>query len=119
MALLDQEKQKIQLMLGNTSSIMASGVVRLYLSSPNPKIDIHNPNNVLRTFPQLNDTQWCYTNVQGGLAFIRDRLEDTFLFQIYDLETFELRFEYELYYDMEYASLDPTTHTFGKYMIVF
>ncbi len=112
MSLLDHEKQKIQLILGTTSSIMGSGIVRLFLASPNPNIDMNNRNSVLETFPQLRDGKWCYTNVQGGLTFIRDRLDDTFMFQIYDLETFELRFEYELYYDLDYLSLDPLTHAF-------
>lgn len=67
---------------------------------------------VLNTFKGLNDRDWTYTNVMGACALVIDRTLDTFLFRIYDLESMELRFEYELYEDIDYKSIDEKFHVF-------
>ena len=48
----------------------------------------------------------------GALIFVIDREIDTFVFQIYDLYSFELRFEYELYEDISYKRLTEQFHCF-------
>ena len=48
----------------------------------------------------------------GAVVFVIDRSIDTFVFQIYDLTCFELRFEYELYEDIEYEELTKQFHAF-------
>jgi len=113
MSLMDSEKSALAKKVGSTASIMASSVVKLYLASPNPKANKKDPNSVLKSFPDLSDSQWKYTNVMGALVLVVDRVLDTFLFRIYDLEhPHELRFEYELYEDIEYKALDPQFHSF-------
>ena len=58
MSLTDAERSSLSKKVGSTASIMASSVVRLYLSSPNPKANKKDPNSVLRSFPDLSDSQW-------------------------------------------------------------
>jgi len=113
MSLQDSEKAALAKKVGSTASIMSSSFVKLYLASPNPKANKKDPNCVLKNFPDLTDTQWKFTNVMGALVLLVDRVLDTFLFRIYDLEhPHELRFEYELYEDIEYKALDPQFHCF-------
>ncbi len=114
MALHDDEKAKIAQILGVKCSIMASTVAKLYLSSPDPKLNKKaiSEDSLLFSFKNLTDKQWTFTNVLGALVFIIDRELDTFVFHIYDLTTFELRFEYELYEDIQYLELDKQFHAF-------
>ena len=112
MALRKSERQQIAELLGNTASIMSACVGRLHLASPDPDADMNKDDSVLHTFPSLSSREWTYTNVMGALIFVIDREIDTFVFQIYDLDTFELRFEYELYEDIGYRRLTEQFHCF-------
>lgn len=112
MSLTPVEKKRVTELLGNTASIMSSCVARLHLASPDPNADMAKDDSVLHTFPSLSSNDWTYTNVLGALIFVIDREIDTFVFQIYDLETFELRFEYELYEDISYERLTAQFHCF-------
>lgn len=112
MSLSNADRTRLQGLLGTTASIVASTVAQLHLSSPDPRANPRDPDSVLRTFPQLSEQEWKNTNVVGALVFVIDRAIDTFVFQIYDLVTDELRFEYELYYDIVYAELGKQFHSF-------
>ncbi|KAH9258185.1 hypothetical protein BASA81_003769 [Batrachochytrium salamandrivorans] len=113
MSLLDHEKSALAKKVGSTASIIITSVVRFYLASPNPKAKKNDPNSVIKNFPDISDRQWKFTNVVGALVLLVDRTLDTFLFRIYDLEgEHELRFEYELYEDIEYKALDVQFHAF-------
>lgn len=113
MSLLDHEKSALAKKVGSTASIIITSVVRFYLASPNPKAKKNDPNSVIKNFPDISDRQWKFTNVVGALVLLVDRTLDTFLFRIYDLEgDHELRFEYELYEDIEYKALDAQFHAF-------
>jgi hypothetical protein len=113
MSLSEAEKAAMAKKVGNTASIMISSVVRLYLASPNPKAKKSDPDSVLRSFPDLSDSQWKYTNVMGALVLVMDRTLQTFLFRIYDMDApHEMRFEFELYEDIEYKALDLQFHSF-------
>lgn len=111
MSVTADEIKKINKLLNDTSSVMVSGVARLYLASPN----LHNPklNETLLRFPNLNSNTWTRVPVQGAAVIVVDRSTGQVLLQIYDLYgEIKKRFEYELYYNMEYVSLDPGFHAF-------
>ena len=109
MSLFANELAKVQEAMGGTSSIMASAVARLYLSSPDPKQKSKKKeDSVLLSFPDVRSDQWLYTQVMGALVLSIDRSQQgSFFFQIYDLETYEMRYEYELYEDIAFNRLDP------------
>ena len=100
----DAEKATLSDQLGNTKSLLGCAVARLYLASPDPNVAAGTEDSVLATFPALSASAWTYTGVVGAVALIVDRALDTYMFQIYDLDTFELRFEYELYEDIDYRA---------------
>jgi hypothetical protein len=112
MAISEQELNQIYRNLGSTASVVSSAVARLYLASPDPRLSPSDPSSLLSSYPTLSENQWTYSHVYGGLVFVIDRAHQTCLFQIYDLENFSLRFEYELYYDIEYVALDSMFHSF-------
>jgi hypothetical protein len=74
MSLTDGEKAALAKKVGNTASIMITSVVRLYLASPNPKAKKNDPDSVLKSFPDLSDTQWKFTNVMGALVLVMVRV---------------------------------------------
>jgi hypothetical protein len=101
MALTDAEAKRINGVLSKTSSIMGSGIVRLFLASPNPKADKRDQNSIFASFPYLGDA-WADTQIQGACVLVVDRARDAVLIQIYDIDTVARRFEFEMYYGMEY-----------------
>ncbi len=103
----------LQQAVGPRRTVVASAIARLHLASPDPKaLKRNEPGSVLRTFRNLSDDQWTFSNVVGALVYVIDRACDTFVFQIYDLQQYQLRFEYELYYDLEYSMLSAQFHCF-------
>jgi hypothetical protein len=111
MALTDSEAKRITGVLSKTCSMMGSGIVRLFLASPNPKADKKEQNSIFQSFPFLGDA-WADTQIQGACVLVVDRSRDAVLIQIYDIDTVARRFEYEMYYGMEYFSLNPQFHAF-------
>jgi len=112
MALTEKELQQLTKCIAPTTSIMASGIGRLFLSSPNPRANRKDPSSIFASFPYLANDVWSDTLVQGAVLLVIDRVQDAVLLQIWDLDGFQRRFEYELYYDLEYLSLDPNFHAF-------
>jgi len=112
MALTEKELQQLTKCIAPTTSIMASGIGRLFLSSPNPRANRKDPSSIFGSFPYLANDVWSDTLVQGAVLLVIDRVQDAVLLQIWDLDGFQRRFEYELYYDLEYLSLDPNFHAF-------
>jgi len=112
MALTEKELKHLVSLMPQTSSIMASAVAKLMLASPNPRANRSDPSTIFASFPHLSSNDWSNTGVCGALVLVVDRAKDSVLFQIYDLEGMLKRFEYEVYYDMEYQSLDPSFHAF-------
>ena len=92
-----KELSALRGLIGNTRSIMASSVARLYIARP----DAH-------------PYQWEYADVCGALLFVTDRKLNSYFFMIFDLsETpFPLRYEYELYENIAYNESRPFLHTF-------
>lgn len=108
-----EERSELQRRVGTQQTIVALGVAKLHLASPDAKAQRKNdPKSILRTFRNLTSESWTDTNVVGALVFLIDRSCDAFIFQIYNLQTFQLRFEYELYVDCEYTMLSPNFHAF-------
>jgi hypothetical protein len=112
MSVSDATKTAISKKIGSTASVLASAVVRLYLASPNPKANRKDPNCILNTWRDLTDSAWKNTNIIGALVLVVDRVVDTYLLRIFDLDSLELRFEYELYEDIDYKELDKQFHAF-------
>ena len=106
------EIKSISNQLGPTCSIMVHAVCKLYLSSPNLSAEV---NETMQRFPQLKaaPNRW-HPVLWGGLVAVVDRSINTTFLQIYNLKTKNIvkLFEYELYNDLQYISLDPTFHTF-------
>jgi hypothetical protein len=102
--------------VGPTGSIIMSCMARLYLASPNPHInhgdDDYEIDPILLQFPRLSAHEWTYTHIVGFLVLMVDHKMDTFLIRLYEYKTYHLRFEFEIYYDMEYKLLDPQFHAF-------
>lgn len=112
MALSEREVRKLSQMLPPTSSIMATAIAKLLLTSPNPRVNRNDSSSIYASFPHLNSNDWSDTGVFGGLVLVVDRATEAVLLQIYDLDAMLKRFEFEIYYDMEYQSLDPSFHSF-------
>src|SRR4051812_24589399 len=112
MAVSERELKQLASMLPTTSSIMASAIAKLLLSSPNPKVSRNDPNSIFASFPHISSNDWSDTGVVGALCLVVDRANDSILLQMYDLGAMLKRFEFEIYYDMEYLSLDPAFHAF-------
>mmetsp|Transcript_6664 Transcript_6664/g.8722 ORF Transcript_6664/g.8722 Transcript_6664/m.8722 type:complete len:742 (-) Transcript_6664:1576-3801(-) len=112
MALSSAELESIQNSLGQTATVLSSGVARLHLASPDPTLKNPEPDSILRTFPNLNNREWTDSTVTGGLVLVIDRQNRSVLFQIYDLESMELRFETELYENIEYNQMNNQFHAF-------
>ena len=112
MSLLEREIKQLSSSLPQTSSIMSSAIAKLLLASPNPRANRNDPNSVFASFPHLSPNEWSDTGVFGALLLVVDRASDAVLIQIYDLDAMLKRFEFEIYYDMEYMSLDPSFHAF-------
>lgn len=106
------ELKNISNQLGATCSIMVHAVCKLYLASPNFNVEV---NETVRRFPQLKaaPNRW-HAILWGGIVAVVDRSVNTTYLQIYNLKTKNTvkLFEYELYNDLQYVSLDPTFHTF-------
>mmetsp|Transcript_11191 Transcript_11191/g.12823 ORF Transcript_11191/g.12823 Transcript_11191/m.12823 type:complete len:742 (-) Transcript_11191:358-2583(-) len=112
MALTSSELGLIQEYLGATKSVLSSAVARLHLASPDPSNRRPEPDSILNTFPDLSPKKWTNSNVVGGLVLVVDRENSSVLFQIYDLDSLELRFEYELYENIEYEKMNSQFHAF-------
>jgi len=111
----DEERQNIQSTIGSRQTVIACAVVKLHLASPDPKaMQKLSPNSpsVLRKFPNLSEERWTPTSIMGACAFIIDRSNDSFLFQVMNLKSFETLFMYELYEDIKYEVLGPQFHAF-------
>jgi len=111
-SLTDAQRSTIAKKVGAKASVLSSAVVKLYLASPNPKANRKDPNCILNTWRDLTDSSWKNTHIMGGLVLVVDRQLDTYLLRIFDLDTYELRFEYELYEDIDYKELDKQFHAF-------
>ncbi|CAK9010597.1 Wiskott-Aldrich syndrome protein homolog 1, partial [Durusdinium trenchii] len=128
MALTSRELRHLGRLLGDKKSVMASGVVQLYLASPDPVVLGEKKSKakkkeqergiaaetIVEQFPKIleNKGDWVFTRVVGALAFVVDRELETYLFQIFDLKGFVLRFQFELYEDIDYQELHQQFHAF-------
>lgn len=115
MALTMRELKEFDGIVGPKSSIIASGIARLHLASPDPKKMAsrrRDPESILNQFPNLSNSEWTYADVVGGLCLVFDRELQTVVFQIYNIETSDIRFEYELYEDINYMQLNSRFHCF-------
>mmetsp|Transcript_22300 Transcript_22300/g.43756 ORF Transcript_22300/g.43756 Transcript_22300/m.43756 type:complete len:663 (-) Transcript_22300:751-2739(-) len=105
------ERHKLQTVIGARQTVVAAAIARLHLASPDPRVARKPPkDSILRTFKNLSNEEWTTTNVVGALVLIIDRAVDALVFQIYDLKTFSLRFSYELYLDINYEVLNAQFH---------
>ena len=86
MALTEKELQQLAKCINPTSSIMASGIGRLFLSSPNPRANRKDPNSIFVSFPFLANDVWADTMVQGAVLLVIDRSQDAVLLVIFDLD---------------------------------
>jgi len=103
--------ERVARILGPTKSICSSGIAQLYVGSPDPNAPNDDP--ILKQFPQLlKSDDWIFTRVVGLLVLVIDRETKTFLFQIYDSKTSVLRFQCELYINMDYDEVQPQFHCF-------
>ncbi|KAL4453206.1 hypothetical protein ABPG74_015437 [Tetrahymena malaccensis] len=76
---------------------------------------------IARIFTARSEGEWIYSNLQGILCLIWDREKDNTPFlRLFDIETFDLLFEAEMYIDfsLSYASVNPTFYMF-EYMSAF
>lgn len=90
-------------------------LARLHLASPDPKkmaARRKDPESILNQFPSLSNSEWTYADVVGGLCLVIDRELQTVVFQIYNIDTNDIRFEYELYEDINYMQLNSRFHCF-------
>lgn len=106
-----EEKRHLNQAVARNQTVVAHAIAQLNLCSPNPKVKKRG-GGILQQFPNLSEQQWLRTNIAGILTLTIDRSNDAYFFQIYDTTELRLRFEYELYYDMEYAMLSPQFHSF-------
>lgn len=104
-SLTQREKQEVALAAASHGAqVLTSIPAAIYLSSPNPKLKPKNlpDDSILRYFPNLQPKKWQYTNISGFLTFVVDGRNGSYFFELYDVETFEMRFQQELYYDIDY-----------------
>ena len=90
-------------------------LARLHLASPDPRkmaARRKDPESILNQFPTLSNSEWTYADVVGGLCLVIDREMQTVVFQIYNIDTSDIRFEYELYEDINYMQLNSRFHCF-------
>ena len=77
---------------------------------------------VVRLFT-ANSLKWSYSGLNGGLCLTIDRkLKGAPLFRLYDLNSFEILFQVELYYNFHkyYQELNDHFHSFpikGNFLI--
>ena len=108
--LTQREKQEIALAAGaHGVQVLTSIPAAIYLASPNPKLKKKAipDDSILRYFPDLKPKKWQYTNISGFLTFVVDSRHNAYFFELYDVETFEMRFQQELYYDVDYKVCLP------------
>ncbi|EAR87069.1 WH1 domain protein (macronuclear) [Tetrahymena thermophila SB210] len=100
-AVPEEVKKLLQQVIGNKQTIMSIAIARI--------------------FTARSEGEWIYSNLQGILCLVWDREKDNTPFlRLFDIETFDLLFEAEMYIDfhLSYASVNPTFYMF-EYMNAF
>ncbi|KAL4497098.1 hypothetical protein ABPG72_019418 [Tetrahymena utriculariae] len=100
-AVPEEVKKLLQQVIGNKQTIMNIAIARI--------------------FTARSEGEWIYSNLQGILCLVWDREKDNTPFlRLFDIETFDLLFEAEMYIDfhLSYASVNPTFYMF-EYMSAF
>lgn len=100
--------------VGKNCSILANGVAKLYLASPDPTaLNFVNPDSILAQYPEVNNRAWTDAEVVGALVLVKDKVNRTITFQIYSLNQEDLLlFEYELYEDLQFDRLSDIFYCF-------
>eukprot|EP00924_Labyrinthula_sp_SR-Ha-C_P012547 maker-scaffold_10-snap-gene-10.39-mRNA-1 protein AED:0.02 eAED:0.02 QI:123/1/1/1/1/1/2/123/418 len=105
MSLTKKELKEIT-SLNKKKRILASGVVKLYLSSPNSHVK-REESFILTRFKNINNFRWTDSKLDGGLVFLYDDSLKKLSFEIYHLSTIRKRFACELYENFETYPVSP------------
>lgn len=109
MALNMSEKTKLASRIERGMTVIGTAIAQLYLASPNEQAPANN--EILVVLSKLPPRTWKFTNIEGALLFVQDPSGNCY-FRMYDLSSYEKRFEYELYDNMDYVRLSPNFHAF-------
>lgn len=112
MSLTPDEKQELAQRISKGVQVVCSSVAQLHLGSPNPNVDPSNDESgMVQPLRDNGVDKWLFTNIEGALLLTKD--PDGFChFRIYDLDMFRLRFQYELYENLDYQQLSDQFHAF-------
>ncbi|SPQ99601.1 unnamed protein product (mitochondrion) [Plasmodiophora brassicae] len=96
-AQVSQEQQDaIRKILGGTASPLCFGICRVLMAAP-------------------NGGGWQDTNLWGAITLIMDRSRNAKIIRVYDLQTYDVIFDEELYVGMQYLAARAYFHTVEVY----
>eukprot|EP01138_Halocafeteria_seosinensis_P014181 gb/GECG01014480.1/.p1 GENE.gb/GECG01014480.1/~~gb/GECG01014480.1/.p1 ORF type:complete len:601 (+),score=110.37 gb/GECG01014480.1/:1-1803(+) len=105
MSLSEEQAERLRQAQSSTQEILAAGVTKLLLYQPQHGSDI----SPKRLSDDANANEgangWLDTGIWGAVLFTYDQSCDQHLFRLFDLEHYELRFEYEVYEDLQLDQL--------------
>ena len=112
MSLTEAEKYELASRISKGTKVLCSGIAHMYLTSPNPKMDPRNDSSgVVAALRKLKKGKWKDSMLEGALLLVRKKSGCVFL-KLYDLALFDVKFQYELYENLEYLMLNDNFHAF-------
>lgn len=112
MALTMDEKQQLAQRIARGVQVVCSSIAQLHLGSPDPNMrPEEDETGIVTSLRAHGVNKWKFTNIEGALLLTKDA-SNVLHFRIYDLQQYRLRFQYELYENLDYSKLSDQFHTF-------